>query len=300
MTRSLRLTRYHPLRPDQRKDEGASLCWNLYTLNALACIAHGIMAGVVLGIAIWRGQDKRVPVTISYSSGVPGPYHNTSSSFLVDPPGISYAFLAFAFEVICFFAHARVLAFYDKKVAAETLSWFGITNAENYATYKEDILLNQENVWRWNEYALSSSVMILAVASATGSHSLGELFGYAAANIGCMYCGYWSETLNKTGDKGHWLPFIIGSIQEIFIWIPIIVSYAVTVVKSPADPPVPIIVHFFIAQLFIAFNLFAAVEALWISDVVKSYKQKETWYVVLSFASKMSLSGLIIGSTFSS
>lgn len=287
-----------------------------------AALAHFIMAFAVLGIAIWKGQGMCVPITISYNGARPGANANTSSVEQIGGPGICFAFMAFAFELVCFAAHARIL-------------WI-------WETYIQYILTKRVNPWRWAEYALSSSIMIMAVASVSGSHSLGELLGYVGCNVGCMATGYWSETKNKRkkekeeeaeeeattslyvktiqktkqkkrvypssagaeekpsdddSKKGpRWLPFLVGTALEIFVWIGIFTSYGVTVNKVNTD--VPWFVHLFVAQLFLFFNLFAVVEFLWIIGYIESYEIKEFCYVMLSLQSKISLSALVAGAAF--
>lgn len=269
-------------------------------MHWFACVSHFFMSVAILAIAILKGADRCAPVTISFATGRPGAFANTSSSMQIGGPGICFAWLAFAFEVVCFLAHLRVLW-------RATESGF----AYNYENYLQRILQTRVNPWRWNEYALSSSIMILAIASVVGLHDLGALLCLAAANVGTMYTGQWSEESNaatlskreqskccgcgRPAKRGKFKPFLVGVVLQTFVWISVFVSYGHTVQRVGGVDAVPWFVHLFAFFLFAAFSSFAIVELLWTAGVIRLYTTKEWWYVALSLGSKIGLAAQVAG-----
>lgn len=263
-----------------REEQGS--CWpGVLTLNTVAMVSHFVMAWAVLGVCIWKdAAHKCVPITNTFNEGRPGGFGNTSGTETLPGVGICYGFLAFAFELVCFLAHAWVRYYED--------------------VYIQRILPSMLNPWRWLEYSVSSSLMVVAVATVSGSHAFGAILGYVGCNVGTMYTGLWSEMANRerAGDtymksaKPTWTPFVVGCVLQVFVWIGILTSYGASVARQIP----PWFVHAFVIQVFIAFNSFAVVEALWISNYITSYASKEWYYMFLSLSSKLILSSFVIGS----
>lgn len=269
--------------PNEKEDKGGCCSWpGVLTLNKVALGSHLAMSGVVLGVCLWKdAAHKCVPITNTYNNARPGGSGNTSSYETLPGAGICYGYLAFAFELVCFLAHFWV--------------W------RHKEEYVQKILPRMVNPWRWFEYAISSSLMIVAVANVSGSHSLGAILGCVGCNVGTMYTGQWSEMVNRerVGDtyvksaKSTWTPFVVGCVLQVFVWTSIFASYGASVARQSP----PWFVHAFVVQVFLAFISFAFVEGLWIgTDYIKSYKSKEWYYILLSLSSKLILSSFVIGS----
>lgn len=311
-SRYVAVLNHHPTGKEEEEEEGdeyggccpscSCIPWpSLTTLNAVAMVSHFLMAWAVLGVCIWKdAAHKCVPITNTFNIGRPAGYGNTSSYETLPGSGICYGYLAFAFELVCFFAHWWV--------------WWYDTD------YVQQIIPSMVNPWRWNEYALSASLMVISVAVVSGSHSLGAVLGFVGCNVGTMYTGQWSEMVNRKdvalerwvdrreisdkptqpewvkSAKSTWTPFVVGCVLQAFVWTGIFASYGASVSRQQ-DPPVPWFVHAFVVQLFVAFNSFALVEALWLgTNWIKTYKDKEWHYMFLSLSSKMILSSFVVGS----
>lgn len=260
------------------KPSGQCLRLSLRTLNTVAMWSHGLMSIAVLAVAVVnKAHEKCVPVSSTFNAGRPGPYANTSSSELLPGPGICFGYLALAFELICFAAHL----------------WIWLNFEEGY----QKILRNRINPWRWAEYAASSTVMLLAILSVVGQHSLGALLGLSGCNAATMATGLWSEQANwhkDRNDKKDRFPFALGWLLQAVVWTAVFVAYGTTATKLTP----PWFVHVFPVQLFVFFTCFGVVEGLWLNGSIERYEDKEWWYVFLSLSSKISLAALIIGATF--
>ena len=71
------------------------------------------------------------------------------------------------------------------------------------------------NRFRWFEYALSSSVMIVVISTLFGIYDIASLVLIFAANFSMNMFGLVMEQLNSLKDKVNWGPFIWGSVAGI-------------------------------------------------------------------------------------
>lgn len=68
------------------------------------------------------------------------------------------------------------------------------------------------NPFRWYEYALSSSLMIVLIALLFGVYDIGALILIIAANASMNLFGLDMEEINQYTEKTNWKPFVFGSI----------------------------------------------------------------------------------------
>lgn len=159
-----------------------------------------------------------------------------------------------------------------------------------------DGLKNNINVFRWVEYSLSSTLMILLIAQITGISDYGALLAIAGVNASMILFGWLQEKYENPGSGG-WLPFIFGCIAGIVPWL--IVLVAVISPGSPSDATPPTFVYGIIISIFLLFNSFAYVQ-------YKQYQAKGKWknylrgeraYIILSFTAKAALAIQIFANT---
>jgi hypothetical protein len=164
-----------------------------------------------------------------------------------------------------------------------------------FAKYEKGLKKNI-NVFRWVEYSLSSSLMILLIAQITGISDYGALIGIVGVNASMILFGWLQEKYIKPGS-GDWLPFIFGCIAGIVPWIVVLIS--VLSPGSPSDATPPGFVYGIIISIFVLFNTFAYVQ-------FKQYQAKGKWtnylrgeraYIVLSFVAKAALAMQIFANT---
>jgi hypothetical protein len=161
------------------------------------------------------------------------------------------------------------------------------------------------NQFRWYEYALSSSLMIVLISSLFGVRDVAVFALIALSNAAMNLFGLDMELLNqgetKDRKKVNWLPFIFGTIIGLAPWVAI----ATYILANPALydatlPQPPLFVWFILATYFIAFNTFPINMILQYLGVgkFKDYLHGERGYIVLSLVAKTILTWLVLFGAF--
>ena len=119
--------------------------------------------------------------------------------------------------------------------------------------YNSD-LSKRINRFRWFEYALSSSVMIVLISTLFGIYDIGSLILIFIVNASMNLFGLVMEQLNsnRTDGKTNWGPFVWGSIAGISPWVVILIYMFGT---GNLDM-VPWFVWAIVGVYFVAFNTF--------------------------------------------
>ena len=150
------------------------------------------------------------------------------------------------------------------------------------------------NKFRWFEYALSSSIMIVLIATLFGIRDLASLVLVFAANAAMNLFGLLMEQLNSGKEKTKvlWGPFIWGSVAGLAPWIAILLY----MFGSGNFDKVPWFVWAIVGTYFVAFNTFPINMILQYKRVGKwkDYIYGERVYIVLSLASKTFLAWLVL------
>jgi hypothetical protein len=156
------------------------------------------------------------------------------------------------------------------------------------------------NKYRWYEYALSSSLMIILISSLFGVRDVAVFALIALANAAMNFFGLDMELLNqgesKVGKKINWLPFIFGSIVGLAPWVAIAFYIGV----NPNLENVPGFVWAILATYFIAFNTFPVNMYLQYKGLgkFKDYLYGERGYIILSLVAKTILTWLVLFGAF--
>lgn len=152
-------------------------------------------------------------------------------------------------------------------------------------------LENNINVFRWYEYAISSSIMIVLIAVLFGVYDLGSLILVFLLNASMNLFGLLIEKMNQGKDKVCWLPFIFGSIAGIGGWIIVLIS----LISCEDLSQIPWFVFVIAATYFILFNLFPINMFLQYKKVGKrkDYLYGEKVYIILSLVAKTLLAWLV-------
>jgi len=242
---------------------------SLRRFNIVAGCFHLILAALVLALS----NDFSLPVTATYLAGPPG-------SFFTDPITL--------FEIRTGYAVALFLGL-------SSLFHFLVASTKLFPRYIKG-LSNNINIFRWVEYSISSSLMILLIAQITGISDYGALIGIVGVNASMILFGWLQERYAKPGD-GDLLPFIFGCIAGIVPWVIVLIS--VLSPGSPSDAMPPGFVYGIIVSIFVLFNTFAYVQ-------FKQYMAKGKWsnylrgeraYIALSFVAKAALAMQIFANT---
>lgn len=242
---------------------------SLRKLNIMAAVFHLVLAVIVLALS----NDFSLPVVATYLAGPPG-------TFFTDP--VTLFSIRTGYAVALFLGLSSLFHFIVSS------KWF-------FGRYIEG-LKKSINIFRWVEYSISSSLMILLIAQITGISDYGALIGIVGVNASMILFGWLQEKYVKPGS-GDLLPFIFGCIAGIVPWIVVLIS--VLSPSSPSDATPPAFVYGIIISIFVLFNTFAYVQ-------YKQYRAKGKWrdylrgeraYIVLSFVAKAALALQIFANT---
>jgi hypothetical protein len=150
------------------------------------------------------------------------------------------------------------------------------------------------NRFRWFEYAISSSIMIVLIATLFGIYDIATLILIFAVNATMNLFGLVMEEINSGVDKNkvNWGPFIWGSIAGITPWI-VILTY---MLGTGNFDMVPWFVWAIIGTYFVVFNAFPINMILQYKGIGKwkEYIYGERVYIILSLVAKSILAWLVL------
>jgi hypothetical protein len=177
-------------------------------------------------------------------------------------------------------------------ISAAAHALISVPNKLN-AVYNADLKKNI-NRFRWFEYALSSSVMIVLIATLFGIYDIASLVLIFVVNASMNLFGLVMEQLNSRRDNGKisWGPFVWGSVAGLAPWAAIIIYMTGT---GNYDM-VPWFVWAIVGAYFVAFNTFPINMILQYKKVGKwkDYLFGERMYIVLSLVAKSILAWLVL------
>lgn len=241
----------------------------LRRFNIIAAVVHAAQAVAVVLLA----TDFTLPMTATYMAGPPGTTPEDQVTLWNVPTALAIAlFLALSalFHVI-------------------------VSSPPFFRRYR-DGLARGHNYFRWVEYSLSSSLMIVIIAQLVGISDVAALIALFGVNASMILFGWLQERYHQPGDGG-WLPFIFGCIAGIVPWIAVVVYVVAPGSTSGAEPPA--FVYGIIVSLFLFFNSFALVQWLQYKKVgrYRDYLVGERTYIILSLTAKSALAWQIFGGT---
>jgi hypothetical protein len=237
--------------------------------NIIAGFAHLAQLVAIL----WLANDFALPVTATYMAGPPG-----------TPP----------FEPVVLF---------DSRVAWGVALFFALSALFHFVVSVPPFnqryvagLVAQHNYFRWVEYSLSSSVMMVLVAQIVGISDAAALIAIFGVNASMILFG-WLQERYETPGSGGWLPFVFGCTAGIIPWLA--VTLYVSAPGSATDVEPPAFVYGIIISLFVFFNSFALVQVLQYKRAGKwsSYLNGERTYITLSLVAKSLLAWQIFAGT---
>ena len=242
---------------------------SLRRYNLIAGFLHLAQMGVVLALA----NGFTLPIAARYMAGPPGDVFADPLVLFKAPIGLMVAI----FLGLSAFFH------------------FLVASPQFFARYSAGIE-NQRNFFRWVEYSISSSVMIVLIALITGVSDVVAIIALFGVNASMILFG-WLQEKYETPGNGGWLPFIFGCIAGIVPWVGIV--FYVFSIGGPSDTSAPAFVYGIVFSLFALFNSFALVQFLQYKKVGKwsDYIRGEKTYITLSLVAKSALAWQIFAST---
>ncbi|MDD5602666.1 MAG: heliorhodopsin HeR [Eubacteriales bacterium] len=147
------------------------------------------------------------------------------------------------------------------------------------------------NPFRWYEYALSSSLMIVLLSLLFGIYDIGAIIAIFLLNASMNLFGLLMERINLHTEKTDWYSFIFGCVAGIGPWI-LVFMHAF---GNSDLSKVPWFVYAIFASYFVFFNLFPVNMVLQYKKVGKwaNYIYGERGYIILSLVAKTILAWLV-------
>jgi hypothetical protein len=240
--------------------------------NLVAGFFHLAQMVAVLALA----NDFTLPIVARYMSGPPGTTFAEPITVLDAPVGLTVAL----FLGLSAFFHFLVASpqFFDRYST-------GLTQNRNY--------------FRWVEYSISSSVMIVLISLIVGVTDVTAIIAIFGVNASMILFGWLQEKYTTPGD-GDLLPFWFGCIAGIVPWLATLAN--ILSPKGPTESTTPGFVYGIVVSLFLLFNCFAIVQ-------YKQYKAQGKWanylrgertYIVLSLVAKSLLAWQVFSGSLAS
>ena len=242
---------------------------SLRRYNLIAGIFHAVQAIAILALS----NGFSLPIHVNYLQGPPIPGTSLENVALFDfPVAIGVA----SFSILSALAHFYV-------------------SGPGFSKYIEG-LSNKRNNFRWIEYSISSTLMIILISLLNSIWDIVGLIAVAGANISMILFGWLQEKYEEPG-KGSLLPFWFGCIAGIIPWIAMFLLLFSPGSSSTANAPG--FVYGIVISLFLLFNCFAIVQWLQYKQIGKwaDYLAGEKTYITLSFVAKSLLAWQIFAGT---
>lgn len=233
--------------------------------NIVLAALHALQGIVVLVLA----TDFAIPITGSFLEGPPGSGVGTPDTLF--DLRIAWGVAGFLFLSALFHLIVSVIM------------------PDRY----RDQLSRGQNHFRWIEYSLSASLMIVLIAVLPGITDIAALVALFGVNAGMIFFGSVQERYEEPG--GSLWPFWLGCVLGVVPWIAIGIYIASP--GSAAEPPAFVYGIFF--SLFVFFNIFAVTQWLQYKEIGrwKNYLTGERTYVLLSLLAKSALAWQVFGGT---
>lgn len=162
----------------------------------------------------------------------------------------------------------------------------------------QDELKQGINRFRWYEYSISASIMMVAIAMLAGVYELSLLLSIFFFTAIMNLLGLVMEVHNQTTKKTNWLSYILGCVAGIVPWVIVGIYFWGTASESGASA-IPTFVYWIYVSIFLFFNAFAVNMVLQYKKIGKwkDYLYGEKSYIVLSLVAKTLLAWQVFGGT---
>jgi len=152
------------------------------------------------------------------------------------------------------------------------------------------------NKARWIEYALSASIMMVAIALLVGVYDAMSLVMIFALTSVMNLMGLVMEIHNQTTKKTNWISYLIGCLAGAIPWIVIAFYFWLGAINGSKAPT---FVYWIFVSIFIFFNCFAINMVLQYKKIGawKNYLYGERAYIILSLIAKSLLAWQVFAGT---
>jgi hypothetical protein len=244
--------------------------------NVALAVLHAVQGLAIVAISLAKSPVVAAPVVSSYLT------FDTATSTLVPAQRMLFD-LPIGPAVALFFFLSAIAHF---AVAFPARGWY------------ERRLARGQNPARWMEYALSSSVMIVVIATLSGIQEAGTLVAIFGINATMNLFGWSMEAANEGRERPQWLHYVFGCIAGSVPWVVIAIALG-TAATEPGAAPIPGFVIAIFVSLFVSFNVFAINMVLQYRRVGRwaDYLYGERAYMLFSLVAKTLLAWQVFAGT---
>ena len=200
--------------------------------NAGLFVLHAAQVVVLLLLT----TDFTIPVTETFPEGPPGSTAPAPEPLL----DVRLGFLVAAF------------------LALAALDHLVVALPRVHRTY-EGLLARSRNPFRWAEYSVSSTLMVLLIGFLAGVTDVTAVVGIAGANVAMILFGLRMERVNEGRPEVEWQPFVFGCVAGAFPWVAIGTAIVGSELEAEGQGP-PTFVYAIFTTLLVLFMSFAVVQ----------------------------------------
>jgi len=248
---------------DSTPDATPSKLARLWRWNIGLTVLHALQALLILALS----SDFAITITSTFPVGAPGTLPPEATSFFDLPIGPAIAvFLG--------------LAALDHLLTATVFR----------STYEND-LAGGINRFRWAEYSISATLMVVLIASYSGITDITAVVAIIGANVAMILFGWLQERMNPPDrESTTMIAFWFGTVAGLAPWVAIIINVV-------GAETVPGFIYGIVIAEFIFFFSFGLNQWLQYRRVGRwaDYLFGEKTYLVLSLGAKSVLAWLIYG-----
>jgi hypothetical protein len=239
---------------------------NLNNWNVWLAIIHALQGAIILLLSskhVFPVQTSYLTLDPSASELAGHPVLNGALRHLFD---INLAYLVALFFFISAIAHGLLATYCRQRYEAD--------------------LKKKINKARWIEYALSASVMMVAIAVLSGVADISTLIAIFALDVVMNLSGLVMEVYNQGKTKPNWLAYIVGAFAGLVPWVIFAIYIWAANIYGSGD--IPTFVYWIYVSMFLLFSSFAVNMFLQYKKVGKwkDYLYGERMYMILSLAAK--------------
>ena len=235
-----------------------------------------------IGLAVLHGAQVLAVLVLANGFAI-----TVTSQFPAGPPGTPAPEPVALFDV----SVATLIAVFLALAALDHL----LTATVLRTRYEADLRAGL-NRFRWIEYSISATIMVILIGFYNGITGITEVILVIGANVAMILFGWLQELMNPPGrTRTTLLPFWFGCVAGAAPWVAIVVNL---IGASNSDTnEVPVFVYGIVASLFVFFMSFALNQYLQYRQIGRwaDYGYGEKVYLVLSLVAKSALAWQIFG-----
>lgn len=152
------------------------------------------------------------------------------------------------------------------------------------------IFKREQSKARWNDYSLSASAILVAVANLSGITEIWQLLSLAVLQWILLDVAGRLEVRFQNKDEGTVWEFVNLCVAYVLMWVPVLYAFCSGWIYDPKPPDAIIIIIVVLFSLY-AFFIVVFVTARYGTGL--SSRNIEIYYIALSFVSKTSLHWLL-------